>query len=154
MADFMAAQVHLPTTVRKDNSILLGFAILAFALHVIPLQRYMPLGRYQHYGISIGAFGLGYLVQGALSWRNSPTLARIGYIATTVLFCSAGLLLLSNSGLDLELSLSGEGQQRGRYVLVVYAFFGLITSLIWLKLAQDDAKHRPPKGESDTSSKF
>jgi hypothetical protein len=116
--------------------LLAGFTILAGGILCVPLQHYMPLGRYQHYGIAIFVFGLGYLVQGIINWPGIQTLAKCGYMLTTVFFCSIGFLFMTNPWLDLRMCTTGDEQTMLRYnILSGYGVAGLFVVSLWLVLA-------------------
>ncbi len=126
---------------RRRIWVLTCFALFAIALLFTPLQRYISLSRFQHYGISIFIFGLGYLLQAIISWHQVRVLARTAYLATSLLFVSASLIFMNNSGLDLQLSVSSEDQLVLRhYVIGGYGLAGLVISFIWLQLALDEIK--------------
>jgi hypothetical protein len=124
---------------RRRIWVLMGFALLAIALLLTPLQRHISLSRFQHYGISIFTFGLGYLVQVIVSRHEVRALARLAYFATGCLFVSAGIIFMSNPGLDLQLSVSSDDQLMLRHYLIGgYGLVGLSISFVWLKLAFDE----------------
>jgi len=135
-----AAKTKSPAVVgRRSIWLLMGFALLAIALLLTPLQRHISLSRFQHYGISIFTFGLGYIIQVIVSWHQVRALARFAYFATGFLFASAGIIFMSNPGLDLQLSVSSEDQLLFRHYLIGgYGLVGLFISFIWLKLAFDE----------------
>jgi len=120
---------------------LAAFALLAACVLGVPLQHYMPLGRFQHYGIGIFVFGLGYLVQAIANWPAIPNLARAGYLATTVFFCSIGILFMTNPWLDLRMYTTGDEQTALRYyILSAYGVAGLFVMSLWLLLAWGEFK--------------
>jgi hypothetical protein len=136
-----SAKKHVFVAAPRNILILVGFAMLAVGILATPLQHFMPLSRFQHYGIAIFVFGLGYLVQGVVSWRGIRRLARFAYLATTTFFCTAGLLFLNNPWLDLRMVTSGDEQLMFRnYVIGAYGAAGLFISLIWLLLAFQELK--------------
>jgi hypothetical protein len=151
-----SAKKHVLVAAPRNILILVGFAMVAVIIFVTPLQRLIPLSRFQHYGIAIFVFGLGYLVQGVVSWPGIKGLARFGYLATTAFFCSAGLLFLNNPWLDLRMVTSGDEQLIFRnYVIGTYGAAGLFISLIWLLLAFQEiqlhysrSKSSKPESES------
>jgi hypothetical protein len=126
------------------------FALLAAGVLCVPLQHYMPLGRFQHYGMGIFIFGLGYLAQGIANWPVIPNLAKSGYLATTAFFCSIGILFMTNPWLDLRMYTFGDEQSTMRYyVLSAYGVAGLFVISLWLLLAwrefrQNRAKKKAP----------
>jgi hypothetical protein len=132
-----------PEFVRAPRSIifLAVFALLAGCILCIPLQHYMPLGRFQHYGTGIFVFGLGYLVQGIANWPSIPNLAKAGYLATTTFFCSIGYLFMTNPWLDLRMCTTGDEQTSLRYnILSAYGVAGLLVVSLWLLLAWREFK--------------
>src|ERR1700722_437726 len=58
--------------------------LCAAAIALLPLQKYMTLSRFQKYGMAIFAFGFGYLIQLAVSWRKLQKWARASSGATAV----------------------------------------------------------------------
>jgi hypothetical protein len=131
-----AGKKHVLVAAHINVLILGGFTLLAAAILYVPLQHFIPLGRYQHYGIAIFVFGLGYLVQGIVNWPGIQTLAKCGYMVTTAFFCSIGILFMTNPWLDLRMCTTGDEQTMLRYyILSGYGVAGLFVVSLWLVLA-------------------
>src|SRR5690606_22734862 len=80
------------------------FAALALWVLQTPLQRFISLGRYQHYGIAISVFGLGYLAQTIFSWRRLKAWGIAAYTSTGIFFSSVGLVFYLNPWLDYKIA--------------------------------------------------
>jgi len=126
-------------TARTNILLLAGFTLLAGGILCVPLQHFMPLGRYQHYGIAIFVFGLGYLIQGIINWPGIKILAKCSYAVTTVFFCSIGFLFMTNPWLDMRMCPTGDEQAMLRYsILSGYGTAGLFVVFLWLFLAAQE----------------
>lgn len=124
----------------KYRCILLMSCVALVSLRV-PLQNYISLGRYQHLGIAIFLFGMGYVIQLIWSWKTFSRWARISNAATGAFFCSVGMVFYSNSWLDTRIAVQTPEREVCRYALVVaYVFFGFVIAAIWLKWIHEDTK--------------
>ncbi len=106
-----------------------------------PLQHYIPLTRYQHVGIAIFLFGMGYAMQTIWSWRAYSKWAKLANIATFVFFCSVGIFFYTNPGLE---AYSADPSPKKILVRLThifsYLFCALIVSAFWVKWAHEDNK--------------
>jgi hypothetical protein len=119
---------------RKLSSffIVLGFVLGAVTL-MVPLQHYISLGRYQHYGIAIFLFGFGYVLHSIWTWRQQSFWSRLCYSFTGVFFCSVGLLFYANPWLDWKTAVqTGEKDLLRKTYMGVYLFLGFVLVLVWL----------------------
>jgi H+/Cl- antiporter ClcA len=109
---------------------LLGLAS-AIIILLIPLQHYMPLGRYQHYGMAGFTLGLGYFLHCIWTWRDETFWTRLSY-ALTGLFCSSvGLLFYANPW--MASSVQTEEKQLYRWALTgVLMIATFILLIVWL----------------------
>lgn len=130
--------------------IFLGFALGAIVL-MVPLQHYISMGRYQHYGISIFLFGLGYALHCVWTWRNQPMWPRICYTFTAVFFCSVGLLFYGNPWLDWKTAVQTEEKALARTVFMgIYLFLGFLLLLVWLMTYIKTRETKETKEPSET----
>jgi hypothetical protein len=124
----------------KYRFILVMSAVAVIALRM-PLQTYMTLGRYQHIGIAIFLFGMGYVMQLIWSWRNYSKWARISNCATCAFFCSVGMFFYANSWLDTSIAAPTEEKMTLRSLfLAIYLFLAVVVAAIWLKWIHEDGK--------------
>ncbi len=125
----------------KSHLFLFVFAVLALFVILTPLQHYMPLGRFQHYGISIFVFGLGYIAQATASWPRMNVLPRFCYILTGLFFSSAGAVLINNPWFDSKMMIQTSEELSFRHLIYyAYGFAGAALSACWLALAVAELK--------------
>jgi len=114
--------------------LVLTFALAALLVIFTPIQHFIALGRYQHYGISIFLFGAGYLAQSVWSRKRLKKWARIAYTATGLFFTSVGLVFFNNPWLDFRVAIQTEEHDRIRGVLIIsYLALSVLLGLIWIK---------------------
>jgi len=119
---------------------ILAMTLIAMAAYKAPLQQFISLSRYQHVGIAIFLFGMGYVMQTIWSWRVYSKWARISNIVTSAYFCSVGLFFYTNTWLE-NYVVPTPRNMLVRYGLVfIYLFLALIVSGFWLKWAHEDNK--------------
>ncbi|CAM6003806.1 unnamed protein product [Sphagnum balticum] len=125
----------------KTHLFLLVFAVLALFVILTPLQHYMPLGRFQHYGICIFVFGLGYIAQAVASWPRMKVLPRFCYILTGLFFSSAGAVLINNPWFDSKMMTQTSEELSFRHLIYyTYGLAGAALSASWLAVAVGELK--------------
>jgi hypothetical protein len=122
------------------------FGIVALATLFLPIQNWISLGRYQHYGIVIFIFGLGYVVQIAYAWTLLSKWTKISYLATGLFFTSVGLVFYANPWLDYKVAVQTEEKDRFRGFLVCfYVTFSLAIVGIWVKWLHEQSYYKNGK---------
>ena len=112
--------------------IILGFSLGATTV-MVPLQHYITLGRYQHYGMGLFLFGLGYAMQFIWTWRKQTFWSRLCYACTGAFFCTVGLLFYMNPWLDWKTSAQTEDKWMLRTIFMgFYLLLGFFLLLLWL----------------------
>lgn len=120
---------------------ILTMTIVALIAFKTPLQHYISLTRYQHVGIAIFLFGMGYVMQTIWSWRVYSKWAKLANIATFMFFCSVGLFFYMTPGLDGYTTDPSPKKILVRLShIFTYLFFALGVSLFWVKWAHEDNK--------------
>jgi peptidoglycan/LPS O-acetylase OafA/YrhL len=123
----------------RRNILVIVCGLIAILILSIPVQHYMAIARYQHYGTAICIFGLGYLLQDLVSWRNLRTWGRVSYLATGSFFLAIGVIFINNSWLDGRVSPQTEDQEFLRIIIQsFYLICGLIVSGIWFCSVYED----------------
>jgi hypothetical protein len=131
----------------KDYVLILTGLAVAFFIHSIPLQLYMPLGRYQHYGLSIFALGLGYVLQIVWSWKNLKLWARLGYIGTGLYLTSIGMVLYANPWLDSRVAIMTEEKEDWKILIGwFYTFLAMPLTFIYLGWIKEDHRAQKRRG--------
>ena len=116
-----------------ENPFITVGLILAAVTVMVPLQHYMALGRYQHYGMGLFLFGLGYTLHAIWTWKIQPFWNRVCYSYTGLFFCSVGLLFFANPWLDWKTAVQTEERAMIRAVFLgIYLVLGLLLLLVWL----------------------
>lgn len=117
------------------SAVVFIFSTIAVVVVLCPLQLYISLSRPQHYGLAVGALGIGYILQSALSWRVFGKFERACYLATGAFFSTMASVLIQNSWLDATNSVQTEDQlELRKVILAAYLFFGLAMAGMWLAL--------------------
>ncbi len=120
---------------------ILAMAIIALIALKTPLQHYISLTRYQHVGIAIFVFGMGYVMQSIWSWRTYSKWAKMSNLATGAFFTSVGMFFYKNTWLEEYATEVTPVRYLGRLILLfVYLLLALFVSLFWLKWAHEDNK--------------
>lgn len=115
------------------------FSAIATGAYLTPLQKYFTMGRYQHYGITISIFGLGYLLQTIWSWRTFTKWARISYLSTGLFFSTVGMTFYTNPWLDSRMSMQTADKELWKNIFIaVYVLITLAIVSIWLKWIKEE----------------
>ncbi len=131
---------------KDHNFILLGF-ISGLVILSIPLQLHMSLGRYQHYGLALFAFGLGYIIQTVWSWRHLARRPRLGYAITGLYLTSIGFILYANPWLDTRVTAITEEKENLKALIGwIYAIACLPLACVYLNWAADSRGLNKDKG--------
>ncbi len=124
--------MRLKRTLFRNICWLLGLAC-AIAILMIPLQHYITLGRYQHYGMAVFVFGLGYIMHCIWTWRHETFWTRLSYALTGAFCSSLGLLFYANPWMDLKSSVQTEEKELLRWALSgVWLLLGFMLTIVWL----------------------
>lgn len=139
----------------KRNRVFLIFCLLAGLIFFTPLQHYFSLGRFQHWGIAIVCFALGYIAQAATSWKVFGLWARRTYLATGIFIGSVGLTYYCNPWLDSRMSLHSSDKAFTRMMLIsLNLFLGVAIVPVWRRWIKEESnsiKATPPNLQPPTS---
>ena len=115
------------------------FSAIAIATYLTPLQKYFTMGRYQHYGITISIFGLGYLLQTIWSWRTFTKWARISYLSTGLFFSTVGMTFYTNPWLDSRMAMQTADKEFWKTIFIaIYILITIAIVSIWLKWIKEE----------------
>lgn len=121
----------------KDSGIGLLFLIIAGVLTATPLQLYIPLSRFQHFGLGIFVVGLGYVIQTVWSWKRMKTWSRALQLYFGLWFAASGLVAYSLPWLDPRMSVRTEWQEELASRLLAAYFVSCaplpVLTLLWLR---------------------
>jgi len=125
------------------HRLVIAFSALAIVIYCTPLQRYVTLGRYQHYGIAIGLFGLGYLLQTIWSWKEFSRWARRAYLATGAFSLTVGLTFFYNPWLDTKVAPQTHANDQIRPILMaLYLLSSLWVGAVYARWIKEENKAR------------
>ena len=125
-------------SIRKNFFVLLGFVMAPLCLR-IPIQHYMTLGRYQHYGIAIFLFGMGYVMHSVWTWKQSLPATRFSSCYAALFFTSIGLIFYACPWLDPVMAVMTDEQTVFRaYLMRGYIMGALGLMLIWVIAAVEE----------------
>jgi hypothetical protein len=115
----------------------------ALLLLCLPLQRYFPMGRFQHYSIGFAVFALGQLLQSALSWNSYSKWGRASLLATGVCYGAIALIFWTNPWLDYKVAVQTEGKERFRIQLIAeYLTCNALIFICWTKCWSQELKKK------------
>jgi len=131
--------------------IVLAGGLIGLWLLFTPIQKYMPLGRFQHYGIAIISFGLGYFFQTFVSWKRLGKWGRISYITSFSFFVLVGLAFYLNPWLDYRVSIQTSENESTKGILIVcYLFCSLAVVGSWVKWILEENKKAENQVENNS----
>lgn len=137
----MGAAAKLWQATRQCRLVLL-FAVLALVVLCLKPQHYVSMSRFQHYGMAFTVFGLGYILETALSFKTLHKWARGSYLGTGMLFGSAGLIFWLCPWLtDMYRTI----------LLVSYLTFSVGVGAVWARwIIEDSNKYEDSKKYEDS----
>lgn len=120
---------------------ILAFLLLATATVETPIQKWISIGRYQHWGIGLFLVGLGFFVQTIAGWNHLPRWERISHIASGLYICSIGVIFYANPWLDYSMAIQTQSTESLRMVLLCsVAFLSFLVLLVLLKAMHEERK--------------
>ncbi len=123
------------------HSIVLSGGLIGLFILFTPIQHYVPLGRFQHYGLAIGCFGLGYFFQTLASWKRLGKWGRISYMTSFTFFALVGLAFYMNPWLDYRVSIQTSQNEATKGILIIcYLFCSLAVVGSWIKWILEENK--------------
>lgn len=123
----------------RHQEIALVLFIVAIVLFKFPLQHHITLSRFQHYGICLYVWALGFLLQLIWSWRTLTIRGRTAMISTGSYVALFALIFYSNPWLDVKMAVQTDEQNflRSLYGLLC-AVLGFVVAVIWLAWVLED----------------
>ncbi len=129
LSDFLA---HIKKQVKQQEICLLSF-IGAVALLKFPLQHHITLARFQHYGLCLYVWALGFILQTIWSWRYLSIRGRASLLATGFYIGTFALIFYESPWLDTRMAVQTDEQDILRVVYALTcAVLGFIVSGLWL----------------------
>jgi hypothetical protein len=128
-------------SIRKNFFVLAGCIMAPLCLS-IPIQHYITLGRYQHYGMAIFLFGMGYVLHTIWNWKQNLPATRFSNCYAALFFVSIGLIFYSCPWLDPVMSVMTDEQTIFRsYLVRGYFVSALGLMLVWIIAAVEERLH-------------
>lgn len=126
---------------KRNFFVILGCLMAPLCLS-IPLQHYITLGRYQHYGIAVFLFGMGYVLHTVWNWKQNLPATRISNCYAALFFVSIGLIFYAFPWLDPVMAVMTEDQTTIRHYLIRAYFIGALgLAVIWIIAAFEERVH-------------
>jgi Ca2+/Na+ antiporter len=130
------------------------FAMLAAGVYLTPLQKYMTLSRFQHWGMAIGLLGVGYLLQSIWSWNTFSRWARIAHLSSAFFWLVVGFTFYSNPWLDTRMSAGTHDTEISRSTLmIIYLVLFLYLGIVYAKWAREEDKVKLNKEQQEEQQK-
>lgn len=117
----------------KHQEIALFMFIIAVGLFKFPLQHHITLARFQHYGICLYVWSLGFLIQTVWSWKYLTIRGRIAMISTGLYVGLFAIVFYTSPWLDVRMAVQTEDQGLLRILYsILCALLGIIVAILWL----------------------
>ncbi len=130
----------------QHQEITLFMLFLAFCLLKFPIQHHISIARFQHYGLCLYLWSLGYFFQLIWSWKHLTRKGRASLFSTGVYVGIFAIIFYSSPWLDVRMAVQTEEQDILRLVYsAVCAGLGFIVAIIWLSWVlerKDDTDHK------------
>lgn len=131
----------------KDYFLIVLGLVSSLVILVVPLQLYVPLGRYQHYGLAVFVLGLGYVIQVVWSWPRLKRWPRRGYAITGLYLTSVGIVLYANPWLDSRVAIMTEEKESLKALIGwLYTMLGLPLAYVYIEWMKEEKKVFKDKG--------
>jgi len=138
---------------RSQRYCMIGlFSAIAVVVYLTPLQKFFTMGRYQHYGITISLFGLGYILQTIWSWKTFTKWARVSYLSTGVFFAVVGMTFYENPWLDARMQMQRSDQETWKVgFIALYVLSTIAIVSVWMRWIKEEtaAKKLPREKEME-----
>jgi len=107
------------------------------------------MGRYQHYGLAIGIFGMGYLLQTIWSWKVFTLWARRAYLSTGLFALTVGFTFFCNPWLDAKMSVQTNSNEITRKILMaLYLLCSLYVGAVYARWIKEENQQRSVAGST------
>ncbi len=117
------------------------FALLSGLVFFVHLQDFVPISRFQHYGVVSIVFGIGWLLEIAVSFRRLRRWALTSYISTCIFFLTVGLVYLNNSWIGhRSFAQTAETESTERFLKVSYVVFCIYLAAVWAIWIREEIK--------------
>lgn len=112
-----------------------------FGLFKFPLQHYITLSRFQHYGICLYVWALGFFLQTIWSWKSLTLRGRVCLLSTG---CYAGIIariFYENPWLDSNMAIqTNELCKQKMLFTFLCSLLGFIVFVFWLVWAIEEER--------------
>jgi len=126
------------------------FSAIAAAVYLTPLQKFFTMGRYQHYGITISLFGLGYILQTIWSWKIFTKWARVSYLSTGAFFTIVGMTFYENPWLDARMQMQRSDQEIWKVCFIcMYILSTIAIMSVWMKWIKEETAAKKVTHENE-----
>lgn len=134
----------------KHHHFIVAGLLAGGLLMSVPLQLYMPLGRVQHYGLSLFILGLGYILQVVWSWSHLKLWPRLGYAITGLYLTSIGIIFYANPWLDTRVAIMTEEKESLKSLIGwLYSIFSLPLVYVYVRWMREDSLQDKSKGDKN-----
>lgn len=144
---------HFISTIRehiRHEEIVILATIMAILALYIPLQRYISLARFQHYGIALYVWSLGFIVQTVWSWKALRKWGRLCLLSTGIYVSSLALVLYSNPWLDPRIQIQTSGQDVLRILYAIsWITIGVVLAVLWVIWGIEEMRNRQMQQSKD-----
>lgn len=123
----------------RHQEIALVMFIMALGLLKFPLQKHITLARFQHYGLCMYVWSLGFFIQAIWSWRYLTIRGRLAMLSSGCYIGVFAMLFYSSPWLDVKMAVQTEEQN---FLRMIYALLcgllGFVVAVIWLAWMIED----------------
>ncbi|MBX9571483.1 MAG: hypothetical protein K2X77_21505 [Candidatus Obscuribacterales bacterium] len=135
----------------KHQEIALFMFIVAVCLFKFPLQKHITLARFQHYGICLYVWSLGFLIQTVWSWKYLTARGRLAMLSTGFYVGIFAMVFYSSPWLDVKMAVQTEDQGLLRILYsILCALLGIVVAIFWLIWVIEDKSEDELEKSEDT----
>lgn len=117
----------------RNQEICLIMFVAAIALLKFPLQHHITLARFQHYGLCLYVWSLGFFLQTVWSWRNLTVRGRACLLSTGFYVGLFAIIFYESPWLDSRMAVQTDEQNLLRLLYAaICGALGLVVAIIWL----------------------
>lgn len=125
----------------RHHELVVGAFILAIAVALFPLQHYMTLSRFQHYGLALGVWAFGFFVQMVVSWRRMGFFGHAYLGVASIYLAMFAHVIYTNPWLDPKVTLETTTQASSRHDLAsLFIGLGMVLMCIYFGWTLEEAR--------------
>jgi cytochrome b561 len=123
--------------------LILFFAIASLTFFLFPIQHYVTISRFQHWGVAVAMLGIGFLLETACLFKKLDRWACRCYLSTGLFFASVAVVLYTNPWLDPRVKIQTTETDRMECIFIVaYLVFCIYLAAVWTKWIIEESRNK------------